>query len=69
MAESRPIIFIVDDDASVREAIGNLLDLVGLQAHAFASAEEFLGVDRPDVPSCLVLDVQAPGTKRLGISE
>ena len=65
MAESRPVIFIVDDDASVRDAIGNLLDSVGLQAHAFASAEEFLDVDRPDVPSCLILDVRLPGRNGL----
>ena len=65
MSESRPVIFIVDDDASVREAIGNLLDSVGLQAHAFASAEEFLKANRPDVASCLVLDVRLPGRNGL----
>jgi FixJ family two-component response regulator len=65
MSESRPVIFIVDDDASVREAIGNLLDSVGLQAHAFASAEEFLKANRSDVASCLVLDVRLPGRNGL----
>jgi FixJ family two-component response regulator len=65
MSESRPVIFIVDDDASVREAVGNLLDSVGLQAQAFASAEEFLKVNRPGVPSCLVLDVRLPGRNGL----
>jgi FixJ family two-component response regulator len=65
MTEPRPAIFVVDDDASVRDAIGNLLDSVGLQAKAFASAEEFLKVNRPDVPSCLVLDVRLPGRNGL----
>ena len=65
MTESRPVIFIVDDDASVRDAVGNLLDSVGFQAQTFASAEEFLKVNRPDVPSCLILDVRLPGRSGL----
>jgi FixJ family two-component response regulator len=65
MTESRPVIFIVDDDASVRDAVGNLLDSLGLQAQTFASAEEFLKVNRPDAPSCLVLDVRLPGRNGL----
>jgi FixJ family two-component response regulator len=65
MTDSRPVIFIVDDDASVREAVGNLLDSVGLQPQTFASAEEFLKVNRPDVPSCLILDVRLPGRSGL----
>jgi FixJ family two-component response regulator len=65
MPESRAMIFVVDDDASVRDAIGNLLDSIGLQVRAFASAEEFLKVNRPDVPSCLILDVRLPGRSGL----
>jgi FixJ family two-component response regulator len=65
MTESRPVIFIVDDDASVRDAVGNLLDSLGLQAQTFATAEEFLKVNRPDAPSCLVLDVRLPGRNGL----
>jgi FixJ family two-component response regulator len=65
MDEPRTAIFIVDDDASVREAIGNLLDSVGFQVQAFASAEEFSKVNLPDVPSCLILDVRLPGRSGL----
>lgn len=65
MTEPEPAIFVVDDDASVRDAISNLLDSVGLPAQAFASAEEFMNARRPDVPSCLILDVRLPGRNGL----
>lgn len=65
MTEPQPAIFVVDDDASVREAISNLLDSVGLPAQAFASAEEFMLAKLPDVPSCLILDVRLPGQNGL----
>jgi FixJ family two-component response regulator len=65
MIESPAVIFVVDDDASVRDAISNLLDSIGLQVQTFASAEEFLKVNRPDVPSCLILDVRLPGRSGL----
>jgi FixJ family two-component response regulator len=61
MTENRSTIFVVDDDASVRDAIGNLLESVGMKAESFASAEEFLNAERPEVPGCLVLDVRLPG--------
>jgi FixJ family two-component response regulator len=54
-------IFVVDDDASVRDALGNLIRSVGLQAQLFASAQDFLASPRPDAPACLVLDVRMPG--------
>jgi FixJ family two-component response regulator len=54
-------VFVVDDDASVREAVSNLLRSVGLQARAFASAQEFLISARPDAAACLVLDIRMPG--------
>jgi FixJ family two-component response regulator len=57
----RSVVFVVDDDPSVRASIGRLLGTVGLSVRAFASAREFLEGDRPDVPSCLVLDVRLPG--------
>jgi FixJ family two-component response regulator len=65
MPEPRPIIFIVDDDASVRDAISNLLEAVGLRTKSFASTEAFWKEQRPDVPSCLVLDVRLPGASGL----
>jgi FixJ family two-component response regulator len=61
MPSSNPIVFIVDDDPSVRDALSNLLDSVGLAAHTFESSEAFLSFDRPEVPSCLILDAKLPG--------
>ena len=60
MTEMPAIVFIVDDDASVREALGRLIRSAGLKVEAFASAEEFLCLARTDVPSCLLLDVRLP---------
>jgi FixJ family two-component response regulator len=59
--EGRPIVFVVDDDHSVREALCSLLRSVGLRVEAFASAAEFLRQKPPTDPSCLVLDVGLPG--------
>jgi len=58
-------VFVVDDDASMREALSSLIRSVGLRVAAFSSAEEFLREDRPDVPACLVLDMRLPGTSGL----
>ena len=69
MPEPRSLIYIVDDDASVRAAVCNLLEAVGLDAEAFASTEEFLIASRPEVPSCLVLDVKLPGMGGLEFQE
>ncbi|HEY4869231.1 MAG TPA: response regulator transcription factor [Candidatus Dormibacteraeota bacterium] len=57
----RETVFIVDDDASVREALANLMRSVGLHAQLFASAQEFLKTPQPDSPACLILDVRMPG--------
>ena len=57
----RSMVFVVDDDPSVRDAISRLLGTVGLPAKEFGSALEFLAGDRPDEPSCLILDVRLPG--------
>jgi len=65
MGETRPTIFIVDDDSSVREALSNLLAAVGLHSEAFASADEFRHATRPNAPSCLLLDVRLPGLSGL----
>ena len=55
-----PIVYVVDDDASVREALGNLLRSVGLRVEMFGSAPEFLQSKLPDVASCLILDIRLP---------
>src|ERR1700704_2323991 len=60
-----PTVFIVDDDDLVRAAIQGLLKSVGLQAKTFGSAQQFLCCERPDGPSCLVLDVELPGISGL----
>ena len=67
MTETPAIVFIVDDDASVREALGRLIRSAGLRVEAFASAEEFLNRARTDAPSCLVLDVQLPDLSGLDL--
>jgi FixJ family two-component response regulator len=58
--DATPIVFIVDDDISVRESLEALIGFVGWQVETFASAEEFLARPRPVAPSCLVLDVSLP---------
>ncbi|HEX4002027.1 MAG TPA: response regulator transcription factor [Candidatus Acidoferrales bacterium] len=69
MTEINPSIFVVDDDASVRDAISNLLESVGLHGETFASADEFLSAPRPEAPSCLILDVKLPGRNGLEVQE
>lgn len=59
------MVFVVDDDLSVREALSSLIRSVGLSVETFASAKEFLQFQRPDVPVCLVLDVRMPGLSGL----
>ena len=65
MTEAAPVVFVVDDDPSVRRAIQRLVESVGLQVELFGSAQEFLRSKRPDAPSCLVLDVRLPGISGL----
>jgi FixJ family two-component response regulator len=67
MPETQAVVFVVDDDASVREALQRLVRSAGLRVEAFASAEEFLNRPRPDVPSCLVLDVRLPDLSGLDL--
>jgi FixJ family two-component response regulator len=64
-AESQPIVIVIDDDNDVREAVADLLRSIGLRTKLFASVREFLQWKRPDVPSCLVLDVRLPGLSGL----
>jgi RNA polymerase sigma factor (sigma-70 family) len=65
MTELQSIVFVVDDDASVRNALKSLIRSVGLQVELFGSAQEFLQRERPDAPSCLVLDIRLPGISGL----
>jgi FixJ family two-component response regulator len=61
----QPVVFIIDDDASVRDALEDLLRSVGLAVESFASTQEFLQSKRPDAPGCIVLDVRLPGPSGL----
>jgi FixJ family two-component response regulator len=65
MSQPTPIVFVVDDDISVRESLELLIQSAGWQPETFASAQEFLSRPRPLVPSCLVLDVSLPGINGL----
>jgi FixJ family two-component response regulator len=67
LKHSESHVFVVEDDPSMRTALKNLLRSVGLQAELFSSAAEFLAHDRPDVPSCLILDVRLPGISGLDL--
>lgn len=67
MSEPESIVFVVDDDPSVRRAIERLIVCVGLQVELFGSPQEFLASKLPNVPSCLVLDVRLPGISGLAL--
>jgi FixJ family two-component response regulator len=54
-------VFVVDDDASVREGVGHLIRSVGLRPQLFAAAQDFLESPQPDAPACLILDIRVPG--------
>ena len=69
MMDAEALVFVVDDDAPMRESLQNLLRSVGLRVEVFASAQEFLRSTRPDVPSCLVLDVRLPGLSGLELQQ
>ena len=61
------VVFIIDDDVSMREAISRLLNAVGLRTQTFASARDFLSSRLPDVPGCVVLDVRLPDLSGLDL--
>jgi RNA polymerase sigma factor (sigma-70 family) len=65
--ESR--VFIVEDDPSMRNALKNLLRSVGLESQLYTSAQEFLDAEKPDLPSCLILDVRLPGMSGLDLQK
>src|SRR5258708_13582118 len=65
MVEQRAVVFVIDDDPSMRLALEDLVSTVGLEVCAFAAPQEFLQSKPPDAPGCLVLDVRLPGMSGL----
>lgn len=63
------MVYVIDDDDSVREAVGALLRSVGMRVESFSSAQEFFAFERPDVPACLILDVRLRGQSGLVVQE
>lgn len=69
MSESAPLVYIIDDDPSVRRALVRLIRTAGFEAIAFGSAQEFLAAPLTERPCCLVLDVRLPGVSGLQLQE
>jgi FixJ family two-component response regulator len=69
MTTDCPVVFVVDDDARVRDALSSLLASAGLEVAVFATATEFLNADKPDAAACLVLDLQLPDIHGLQLQE
>jgi FixJ family two-component response regulator len=69
MTDTEALVFVVDDDASLRTSLQDLLESVGLRVAACASAQDFLHHPRPEGPSCLVLDVRLPGLSGLELQQ
>lgn len=69
MSNDRPVVFVVDDDTRIREALSSLLGSAGLDVLVFASATDFLTADKPDSPACLVLDLQLPDINGLDLQK
>jgi FixJ family two-component response regulator len=67
MTADTPVVFVVDDDASVRESLRRLISSVGFRVEVFPTAQAFLRARRPDAPGCLVLDVRLPGLSGLDL--
>jgi FixJ family two-component response regulator len=63
--EEQPVVFVIDDDQLVRDAVNDLFRSIGLRVEPFGSAQEFLQGKRPDAPGCIVLDVRLPGASGL----
>lgn len=69
MTDSEATVFVVDDDPSVRRSLKRLIRSAGFTVESFASAQEFLGRPRPDIPGCLVLDINMPGVSGLDLQD
>jgi FixJ family two-component response regulator len=69
MTKDEPIIYVLDDDHRVREALSSLLSSLGLRVEVFASAKEYLQFKKPDAPACLILDLELPGMSGLELQQ
>jgi DNA-binding NtrC family response regulator len=69
MSRTSGLVYVVDDDVSVREGVASLIRSAGLEAKALASGQEFLAIRRPEIPSCLVLDVELPELSGLDVQQ
>src|ERR1700748_778328 len=69
MTQATPIVFVVDDDVSVRESLDLMVRFAGWQPKTFASAQEFLSEPRAQVPSCLILDLKLPDLNGLDLQK
>jgi FixJ family two-component response regulator len=69
MTEDQPIVYVLDDDHRVREALSSLLSSLGLRVEVFASAAEYLQFNKPDAPGCLILDLELPGMNGLELQQ
>jgi FixJ family two-component response regulator len=67
MTKAEQVVFVIDDDPSMRKAIGELIEAVGISCQTFESGQELLDATLPDVPACLVLDVRLPGLSGLNL--
>jgi FixJ family two-component response regulator len=67
MPEPDPLVSVIDDDPALRESVGRLLRSVGVEARLFASVPDFLNADRPNGPTCLILDIRLPGRSGLDL--
>ena len=69
MSRDSPVVFVVDDDSRVRDALSSLIASVGLRVSSFGSASEFLNAEKPDAPACLVLDLELPDISGLDLQQ
>ena len=69
MSPDSPVVFVVDDDSRVRDALSSLIASVGLRVSSFGSASEFLNAEKPDAPACLVLDLELPDISGLDLQQ
>jgi len=69
MNTDSPVVFIVDDDSRVRDALSSLIASVGMRVSAYGSASEFLNAEKPDVPACLLLDLELPDLNGLELQQ
>jgi FixJ family two-component response regulator len=69
VSENKPVVFVIDDNPSVRDALDSLIRSIHLNVQSFGSTEEFLRSGRPDAPACIVLDVRLPGLSGLDFQQ